>query len=159
MATPADATIMTELERGHPSSSNWPHKHYEALYGAAVPERVGYVILVAEDISAANSPAPSALPRPIVGYVAAHRVDSEWELQYLVVANELQGRGIATYLVNKFVDLVRANGGSWIRLEVRKSCQSARALYRKIGFEEVGLRKGYYVNPPDDAIVCRLRLS
>ncbi len=158
MATPADATIMAELERGDPNSANWPHKHYEALYRATVPERVGYVILVAEDASAADSPASSALPRPIVGYVAAHRVDSEWELQYLVVAKELQGRGIATYLVNKFVDLVRANGGSCIRLEVRESNKSARALYRKLGFEEAGLRKGYYANPPDDAILCRLSL-
>ncbi len=39
--------------------------------------------------------------------------------------------------------------GNWIFLEVRESNQSARRLYSTLGFEETGLRKSYYSNPPD----------
>jgi [ribosomal protein S18]-alanine N-acetyltransferase len=52
----------------------------------------------------------------------------------------------------------RAQRGSGIFLEVRESNQSARALYRKVGFKETGLRRSYYADPTEDAILCRLSL-
>ena len=94
----------------------------------------------------------------MVAYLAAHCVAGDWELQYIVVAKESRRRGVGTNLLNEFIAHVRAKGGGAISLEVRESNQSARALYRKLGFEETGLRKSYYSNPAEDAILCLLRL-
>ena len=44
-------------------------------------------------------------------------------------------------------------------LEVRQSNQSARSLYRKFGFVEIGLIRNYYPNPPEDAVLYQLDLS
>lgn len=142
---------MAELEREN--SVSWSHKHYESLVSTPVPEPAGYLVLVAEDTSDVGRPSAQ-----IVGYLAAHRVADEWELQYIVVAKASQRAGVATRLLSEFIAQVQANGGSCIFLEVRASNHNARALYRKLGFEEAGLRKGYYPDPPEDAILCRLTL-
>lgn len=156
MATPADTAAMAELERAN--SVKWSQKHHERLDRATIPERIGYFVIVAEETSESNSCAASGPSYPVVGYLAAYRVEDEWELQYIVVAQECHHRGIATYLVDELIRRVRAAKGSSIFLEVRESNQNARALYRKVGFEEISLRKGYYTDPPENAIVCRLEL-
>jgi [ribosomal protein S18]-alanine N-acetyltransferase len=155
-ATPTDIPLMVELERENPTSANWSHEHYESLFG--IPELSKYFVLVAEDPSESRSVTVSAPTSPIVAYLAAHCLDSDWELQYIAVAKESRRRGVGTYLLNEFISLVRATSGSRIFLEVRESNQSARAFYRKAGFEETGSRKSYYSDPSEDAILCRLRL-
>lgn len=146
-----------ELGREIPTSANWSHVHYEGLFRTAAPERSRYFVLVVEGPSGSKS-AESTPTSLIVAYLVAHQVDSDWELQYMVVAKESRRLGVGTYLLDEFISHVRATGGSRIFLEVRESNHSARALYRKAGFEETGLRKSYYVNPPEDAILCRLSL-
>jgi [ribosomal protein S18]-alanine N-acetyltransferase len=157
-ATAADIPLMVELERENPTSVNWSHEHYKSLFRTTAPELSRYFVQVAEDPSESKSLTVSATASPIVGYLAAHCVDSDWELQYVVVAKQFRRRGVGTSLVNEFICHVRATGGSRIFLEVRESNQSARRLYNTLGFEEAGLRKSYYANPPEDAILCRLRL-
>jgi ribosomal-protein-alanine N-acetyltransferase len=92
----------------------------------------------------------------MLAFLVAHRVDNEWELENIVVAEESQRRGVATRLLREFVDSARAKNADAIFLEVRQSNQAARALYRKFGFVETGARKGYYPTPPEDAILYRL---
>jgi ribosomal-protein-alanine N-acetyltransferase len=149
---------MVDLEREVPTSANWSHRHYESLFKTADSEPSGYFVLVVEDPSCSRSVTEFNGTSQIIAYLTAHQVDRDWELQYMVVARESRRFGVGTYLLNEFISYVRATGGSWIFLEVRQSNQSARALYRKMGFEETGLRKSYYSNPPEDAILCRLSL-
>jgi [ribosomal protein S18]-alanine N-acetyltransferase len=149
---------MLEVEREVPASANWSHVHYESLFRTAPSELSQYLVLVVEDSSKAEGATGSASFCPIVAYMAAHCVDSDWELQYVVVAKEFRRRGVGGYLLDEFISYVRAKGGIRIFLEVRESNHSARALYRKMGFEETGLRKSYYSHPPEDAILCTLRL-
>jgi len=94
----------------------------------------------------------------ILAFLIAHRIDIEWELENIVVAGTARRRGLGTLLLRELIAHARIENANGIFLEVRESNQSARALYRKLGFEEVGSRKGYYANPPDDAILCRLSL-
>ncbi len=157
-ATPSDTPFMLELERENPTSVNWSHEHYKSLFRIAAPGLSKYFVLVAEDPSESKSVAASTPASPIVGYLAAHCVDRDWELQYVVVAKEFRRRRVGTSLMNEFISHVRATGGSQIFLEVRESNQGARRLYSGLGFEEAGLRKSYYANPSEDAILCRLRL-
>jgi ribosomal-protein-alanine N-acetyltransferase len=154
-----DIQTMTELERESPTSANWSHEHFESLFRTTAPELSEYFVLVAEDLSESRGAAASvsAPASPIVAYLAAHCVDGDWELQYIVVGKESRRCGVGTYLLNELISHVRATGGSRIFLEVRESNQHARALYRRAGFEETGLRKSYYSGPPEDAILCRLR--
>jgi [ribosomal protein S18]-alanine N-acetyltransferase len=158
-AQAADIPAMLKLERENPTSVNWSHEHYENLFRSAAPEPSRYLVLVVEDPSESKSVTESSTTPSIVAYLAAHHVDRDWELQYIVVAKESRRMGLGTYLLNEFISHVRATSGNRIFLEVRESNHAARALYRKAGFEPAGLRKSYYSNPAEDAILLRLALS
>lgn len=157
-ATRNDIQAMEELKSENPTSSNWSNQHYVSLFRNATPELSRYFVLVAEDPPESGGAETFPAISPMVAYLAAHCVAGDWELQYIVVAKESRRRGVGTNLLNEFIAHVRAKGGGAISLEVRESNQSARALYRKLGFEETGLRKSYYSNPAEDAILCLLRL-
>lgn len=102
-------------------------------------------------MAGASDPAPR-----ILACLVGQRVDREWELENIVVAEEFRSRGVGTRLISDFVDHVRTAAGDAIFLEVRESNRSARALYAKAGFAETGRRKGYYASPVEDAILFRL---
>jgi [ribosomal protein S18]-alanine N-acetyltransferase len=140
---------MIDLERQSPSAAHWSRSQYDALFVTASGQPSERLAWVAEDESAAAG---------IYAFLVARRVDAEWELENIVVAGTARGRGVGTLLLQELVAHAKAERGSRIFLEVRESNQGARALYRKSGFEETGLRKGYYTNPKEGAVLCRLRL-
>jgi ribosomal-protein-alanine N-acetyltransferase len=150
---------MTDLERQSPAAAHWSRQQYEGLFGTTnsqqQSERIAWVV---EDECGEPEKASSKAPE-ILAFLVAHRTDAEWELENIVVAEATRRRGVGTRLLAELASRARAENGSAIFLEVRKSNQNARALYRKMGFEEAGMRKGYYANPPEDAILCRLSLS
>jgi len=157
-ATSTDIPAMVELERESSTSAHWSHEHYEKLLRTATPELTENFVVVVEDPSQSKSLTLSVPAFPIVAYLAAHRVESDWEVQYIVVAKEFRRRGVGTRLLHEFISYVRSTGGRRIFLEVRESNQGARRLYTAFGFEEMGLRKSYYANPAEDAILYGLSL-
>jgi ribosomal-protein-alanine N-acetyltransferase len=141
---------MMALERQSPAAAHWSLQQYETLFVAAGgQQRAERLAWVAED----ERQAPE-----ILAFLIAQRIDAEWELENIVVGATVRRQGVGTLLLREFTAHARAEHGSGIFLEVRESNQNARALYRKVGFEEAGLRKSYYSDPPEDAILCRLRL-
>jgi ribosomal-protein-alanine N-acetyltransferase len=150
---------MTQLERASANSAHWSMEHYADLFKNGELPGAEKLVLVVEDASELEGEATAASSGRIVAYLAAQRVVDDWELQNIVVADKFQRQGIATGLMNEFFFFVhtdgRARGGGQIFLEVRESNQAARALYRRLGFEEAGLRKGYYSEPVEAAILCR----
>ena len=92
------------------------------------------------------------------GFVIARVLGEEWEIENIAVAGPARRRGLGTRLLGELLDSARAKDAAAVFLEVRESNQSARALYKKAGFVEVGLRKSYYAVPPEDAVICRLSL-
>ena len=60
-------------------------------------------------------------------------------------------------LVRELAARAARRGIALLHLEVRQSNQAARGLYRKLGFLEDGLRKGYYEEPREDAVLMTLR--
>lgn len=149
---------MAQLERQSPNSAHWSHEHYESLFTKAASELSENLILVVEDPAGPETLTGDASTPRIIAYLAARCINDDWELQYIVVEKKTHRRGVATCLLNQFIAHVRAKGGGRIFLEVRKSNTAARSLYRKLGFEETGLRRSYYSNPPEDAILCGLSL-
>lgn len=89
----------------------------------------------------------------IVAYYCAATVLDEMNLHTIAVAPEHRGRGIARRLIASLFADARRLEASLIHLEVRASNATARRLYAAHGFREVGLRKGYYQSPLEDAVL------
>ena len=79
-------------------------------------------------------------------------VADELHVTNLAVSPAHRGLGFAAGLVEHALDDAREKGTVWCQLEVRSSNKPARSLYRKFGFREIGLRKGYYQDG-EDAVV------
>jgi [ribosomal protein S18]-alanine N-acetyltransferase len=94
----------------------------------------------------------------LLGYSVALPGVDEMHLLNLTVAPGAEGRGLARGLLDALVGRCRDEQRGWLWLEVRESNQRARAIYRRYGFEEIGLRRGYYPAAVrrEDAIVMRL---
>ena len=109
--------------------------------------------------------APSSLflvaesPEGIAGYLCAATVLDESNLHVLAVAPSQRRTGLATRLMQAMLDRVRADGATVVHLEVRRSNLRALGLYAKLGFVEVGVRRNYYPDPVEDAVLLDLTLQ
>lgn len=99
--------------------------------------------------------ADSESAKGIAGYVVAVAVVDEAEILNVAVDPILRGNGIGGNLLDAALAEVEKRGAKSVFLEVRLSNAAARALYRSRRFIEVSRRKGYYRNPPEDALVMR----
>ena len=95
----------------------------------------------------------------VVGSVSALLVADELQIDNLVVDPGLRRRGIGHKLMTRALMEALDRGASSAVLEVRTSSEAARALYRGLGFREVGMRKEYYSHPPEDALTMVLELG
>ena len=94
----------------------------------------------------------------VVGYVGSQTVIDESDMMNIAVHPDFRRRGIAEALVADLEAALRQRGSRALTLEVRDSNASAIALYEKLGFSQVGLRKNYYRNPKEDARILRKEL-
>ena len=95
----------------------------------------------------------------VVGYVGSQTVLPETDMMNVAVTPERRREGIAEVLVDSLVVELKRLGSECLTLEVRASNAPAVALYKKLGFREVGLRKNYYRNPKEDALIMRKEWS
>jgi ribosomal-protein-alanine N-acetyltransferase len=95
----------------------------------------------------------------LAGYLLGWSLPEELHLGNLAVAPEYQRRGVATFLLRWIMDEARARRALRIALEVRTSNFAAQELYRAHGFEAVALRKGYYQDSGEDALVMVCELA
>ena len=93
----------------------------------------------------------------VVGYVGSQTVCGESDMINIAVHPDYRRRGIARSLVEYLVRELTNRGSECLTLEVRASNESAQALYEMLGFQQVGLRKKYYRNPREDALILRKR--
>ena len=91
----------------------------------------------------------------VVAYVGSQSVLGETDMMNIAVHPDCRRQGIAEALVNSLVEALREKGNHSLMLEVRASNAPAKALYEKLGFIQVGLRKNYYRNPREDACILR----
>ena len=91
----------------------------------------------------------------VAGYVGSQTVCGETDMMNVAVYPDHRRRGIAESLVTALCDALKQKGSSSLTLEVRSSNLGAIALYEKLGFTQVGLRKNYYRNPKEDALILR----
>ena len=91
----------------------------------------------------------------LAGYVGSQTVMGETDMMNIAVDPEFRRQGIAEKLIEALVDALKARESHCLTLEVRSSNESAKSLYEKLDFQQVGLRKNYYRNPKEDALILR----
>ena len=92
------------------------------------------------------------------GFVVLGGYGEVAELESVVVAPEQRRHGLARALCLAAMQWARAHGARTMMLEVRAGNGAARSLYASLGFVEQGVRKGYYREPVEDAVLLSARL-
>lgn len=91
----------------------------------------------------------------LIGFAAAWFVVDQAELGNVAVAEDWRRRGVGARLVEMVLARAIERGMREVFLEVRPSNATAKRLYERFGFREVGRRRNYYSDPPEDAVVMR----
>lgn len=93
----------------------------------------------------------------ILGYAGAWLVLDEGHITNVAVSQHRRGEGLGRGLMQALMQYASNMGVEYMTLEVRKSNLTAQKLYRSLGFIELGVRKRYYENNGEDALllVCQ----
>jgi [ribosomal protein S18]-alanine N-acetyltransferase len=163
--TEADIPQVADIE--HESfPTTWPQTAYRRELANNLAR---YIVLV----DRAHPPAPDDTPTPrrsfldlfrrkeaprptsdyIVGYVGMWLMVDQAHIVAIAVRDTYRGRGLGELLLAEAIELSLANHQESVTLEVRKSNDVAQALYEKYRFLKVGVRKRYYSDNHEDAIV------
>ena len=144
IATVQDVAEMIRLERQCPTTTHWSEQQYLDLLADRAGSPTRLTLVAQED----GSPA-------LAGFLVARHSPPEWELENVVVAPEVRRTGIGKKLMDTLLVQARQTKSDAVLLEVRESNSAAREFYKELGFQEVGLRRKYYENPPEAAIVMK----
>ena len=106
---------------------------------------------------------PASVSRPdepvVVGFCDYWLVADEVQLLNIATDPDWQRLGIARLLMDELLAFAKARECALITLEVRSSNRPAQALYHRYGFREVAVRKQYYADNREDAVLMDLRLA
>ena len=89
----------------------------------------------------------------LVGYVIVSRYVDAWHVMNLVVADDRRRSGIASSLLDELFARTHDEGRRGFTLEVRSSNDGAIRLYETMGFRDQGVRRGYYTDNREDAVI------
>ncbi|GAB4389190.1 MAG: ribosomal protein S18-alanine N-acetyltransferase [Thermodesulfovibrionales bacterium] len=95
----------------------------------------------------------------VAGYIVTKSAADEGHILNLAVRGDLRRRGIAAALVRKGLEHLKKAGARYVYLEVRASNAAAISLYEGFGFRAGGIRKSYYLEPREDALIMVLELE
>jgi len=89
----------------------------------------------------------------LVGYVINSRYVDAWHVMNVAVDPDVRRRGVASALLERLFELTRGDERRGYTLEVRVSNDGAIRLYERLGFEARGIRRGYYTDNREDALI------
>jgi ribosomal-protein-alanine N-acetyltransferase len=89
----------------------------------------------------------------LVGYLIISRYVDAWHVMNVAVDPDHRGRGVARMLFAELFERTGDDGGRGYTLEVRVSNGAAIRLYERLGFRSKGIRRGYYTDNREDALV------
>jgi ribosomal-protein-alanine N-acetyltransferase len=136
-----DLDVVVGLTADSPEAPIWTWLHYVEILATGSDGPVMAAAWVAEVEGA------------LVGFAVVRwlRGETAAELENLLVAQPYRRKGIATRLIRACTAWAAKAGAGALRLEVRASNAAALALYRRLGFVSVGVRRAYYASPVEDA--------
>ena len=91
--------------------------------------------------------------RPCAAFCAFWRIADQAHINNLAVHPELRGRGLGIQMLEATIAEAQRLGAESLALEVRRSNIAAQRLYTRAGFRENGIRKSYYAQPVEDALM------
>lgn len=89
----------------------------------------------------------------VIGYCILYYVLDEGEIARIAVEKEMRKKGVGDGLLEDTISCCEKMGLTRILLDVRESNEHARRFYEKHGFLTDGIRKGFYENPREDAVL------
>ena len=89
----------------------------------------------------------------LIGYVINSRYVDAWHIMNVAVDPDFRHRGVATRLLEQVFELTKDNQRRGYTLEVRVTNDRAISLYEKLGFVRQGIRRGYYTDNREDALI------
>ena len=143
-----DLAEVVRIERAVPEAPHWG----ESVYRDMLLQDSGEITLNRALFVAGNS-------ERISGFAVVAVVADQAELESIAVDPERRRLGVGRALSDAIMVWGREAGAREMLLEVRSANAEARALYDRLGFKQTGLRRGYYSDPPDDAVLMSVSLS
>ena len=123
-------------------------------------ERVSYPTPWSRSMFATELAKPSSLSLgaidetdTLVGYLVLSRYVDAWHVMNVAVAPEWRRKGVASALLRRLLDETEDDVPRGYTLEVRVSNVGAIALYERFGFKAKGVRRGYYTDNREDALI------
>ena len=144
---PRDVAVVKAIEEAWPLLSHWDVEVYRKI-AEETETAHGFV-------SVEVSPAGE---ERVTGFLIYRTTQPDTEILNIAVDPSAVRRKVATRLLHHLVTLVQPLLVKNLFLEVRPTNDPAREFYLKEGFVEVGRRKAYYNNPPEDAILMKREL-
>lgn len=95
----------------------------------------------------------AVIQESIVGYCGYWGIAGEGYIYNVAVKKEFQRRNIGIVMMKKLMKQAPDNGIGNFTLEVRLSNKAAISLYKRLGFEQAGIRKDFYTKPKEDGII------
>jgi ribosomal-protein-alanine N-acetyltransferase len=89
----------------------------------------------------------------LVGYLIVSRYVDAWHVMNIAVDPNRRRAGVATTLLERLFELTSGDGRRGYTLEVRVSNNAAIELYQRLGFQPRGIRRGYYTDNREDALI------
>jgi [ribosomal protein S18]-alanine N-acetyltransferase len=89
----------------------------------------------------------------LLGYMIISRYVDAWHVMNIAVSPDQRRRGVASSLLGRLLELTAGEGRRGYTLEVRVSNTGAIALYEQLGFRGRGIRRGYYTDNREDALI------
>ncbi|WP_318506160.1 ribosomal protein S18-alanine N-acetyltransferase [Bacillus sp. T3] len=94
----------------------------------------------------------------VIGYCGVWVIVDEAHVTNIAILPEYRGKKLGEALLTKVIEVTKKLGAEKMTLEVRVSNNIAQGLYRKLGFKDGAIRKGYYTDNQEDALVMWVNL-
>lgn len=95
----------------------------------------------------------------VIGYMGLWYILEEGHITNIALSPEYRGKGLGEFLIRSVMQNMRSTGMERMTLEVRVSNFAARNLYERLGFVTAGVRKGYYADNQEDALIMWAELE
>ena len=132
-----DLTAIEEIER-----SSYPTPWSRSMFAGELA-KPSSICLGAIDVEANR----------LVGYLIISRYVDAWHVMNIAVAEDYRRRKIASRLIERLFEVTSGDGRRGYTLEVRVSNEAAIRLYGSLGFKARGVRRGYYTDNREDALI------